>query len=87
MTKQSDKNLLSLREKGDINAVLIRLKETGVHVKRWKVSEVVNGKMLSDEQAPAILAALAEVVAERHRTEMQNVAQAQQKYEALISSQ
>ena len=87
MTKQSDKNLLSLREKGDINAVLIRLKETGIHVKRWKVSEVVNGKMLSDEQAPAILAALAEVVAERHRTEMQNVAQAQQKYEALISSQ
>ncbi|PSJ71650.1 hypothetical protein C7N43_38260 [Sphingobacteriales bacterium UPWRP_1] len=87
MTKQTDKNLLSLREKGDINAVLIRLKETGVHVKRWKVSEVVNGKMLSDEQAPAILAALAEVVAERHRTEMQNVAQAQQKYEALISSQ
>lgn len=87
MTKQSDKNLLSLREKGDINAVLIRLKETGVYVKRWKVSEVVNGKMLSDEQAPAILAALAEVVAQRHRTEMQNVAQAQQKYEALISSQ
>lgn len=87
MTKQTDKNLLSLREKGDINAVLIRLKETGIPVKRWKVSEVVNGKMLSDEQAPAILAALAEVVAERHRTEMQNVAQAQQKYEALISSQ
>lgn len=87
MTKQTDKNLLSLREKGDINAVLIRLKETGIHVKRWKVSEVVNGKMLSDEQAPAILAALAEVVAARHRTEMQNVAQAQQKYEALISSQ
>lgn len=87
MTKQLDKNLLALREKGDINAVLIRLKESGVHVKRWKVSEVVNGKMLSDAQAPQILSALAEVVAERQRLEMQNVAQAQQKYEALISSQ
>lgn len=87
MTKQLDKNFLALREKGDINAVLIRLKESGVRVKRWKVSEVVNGKMLSDEQAPAILAALAEVVAQRHRIEKQNVAQAQQKYEALISTQ
>ena len=87
MTKQLDKNLLALREKGDINAVLTRLTENGVRVKRWKVSEVVNGKMLTDAQAPQILSALAEVVAERQRIEMQNVAQAQQKYEALISSQ
>lgn len=86
MAKQLDTNLLALREKGDINAVLCRLNETGLQIKRWKVSEVVNGKMLDDPQAPAILSALAEVVALRMRTVHANIAQAQQKFEDLINN-
>jgi len=84
MEKQTNSNFLSRRKRGDLQAVEQRLTDEGTPVARWKISDILNGKRLNEPEAKLVLEALAQVIASRERTAHAHVAEAQEKYAALI---
>lgn len=86
MEKQSLSNFLSRRKRGDLQAVEQCLFNAGTPVARWKISDILNGKRLNEPEANLVLNALAQLIAERERTALHNIAQAQQKFEDLINN-